>query len=47
MLDAYDDDELHIVDDETGEHVADLDDTEEGVLNEILSRMSNLTFGNE
>jgi len=46
MLDAYDNDELEIVDDETGEKVADLDDIEDNVneeaLNEVLSRVERI-----
>lgn len=39
IIDAYEDDELAIVDDETGEHIADL---KEEVLNEVLSRMERM-----
>ena len=39
IIDAYDDDELAIVDDETGEHIADL---KEEVINEVLSRMERM-----
>jgi len=46
MMDAYDDEELQIVDDETGEKVSDLDTDEEGVneeaLNEVLSRAERI-----
>lgn len=35
ILDAYDDDELSIIDDETGEHI---DDLKEETLNEVMSR---------
>lgn len=39
IIDAYEDDELAIVDDETGEHIADL---KEEVINEVLSRMERM-----
>lgn len=39
VLSAYDDEELSIVDDETGEHV---DELKEEVLNEVLSRMERM-----
>jgi hypothetical protein len=40
---SYEKGELHIVDDETGEHVADLDDElSEETLNEILSRVERI-----
>ena len=46
MMDAYDDAELEIVDDETGEKVSDVDTDEEGVneeaLNEVLSRAERI-----
>ena len=46
LLDAYDSDELEIVDDETGEKVADVDEPEDNVneeaLNEVLSRAERI-----
>ena len=39
ILDAYDDEELALIDDETGEHV---DDLHEEVLNEVLSRSERI-----
>jgi len=39
ILDAYEDDELALVDDETGEHIEDI---AEEVLNEVLSRMERM-----
>jgi hypothetical protein len=39
IIDAYEDDELAIVDDETGEHIADL---KEEVITEVLSRMERM-----
>lgn len=39
ILDAYEDEELSIVDDDTGEHVSDL---KEETLNEVLSRMERI-----
>jgi len=39
ILDVYDDDELALIDDETGEHV---DDLKEEALNEVLSRMERI-----
>ena len=44
ILDAYDDEELAIIDDETGEHIDDLEDKEvkEETLNEVLSRIERM-----
>lgn len=44
FLHAYDDDELAIIDDETGEHVEDIKDKDvkEEALNEVLSRVERL-----
>ena len=46
IIDAYDDNELAIVDDETGEHVDDVEDKEKEVkeeaLNEVLSRIERM-----
>lgn len=39
VMDAYDDEELAIIDDETGEHI---DDLKEEVINEVLSRMERI-----
>jgi nicotinamide mononucleotide adenylyltransferase len=39
VMDAYDDEELAIVDDETGEHIEDL---KEEVINEVLSRIERI-----
>ena len=44
ILDVYDDSELAIVDDETGEHIDDVEDKDvkEEALNEVLSRMERM-----
>jgi len=42
ILDVYDDEELAIVDDETGEEVEDEDSVNEEALNEVLSRMERM-----
>ena len=44
ILDVYDDKELAIIDDETGEHIDDVEDKEvkEEALNEVLSRIERM-----
>ena len=44
IIDAYDDAELAIIDDETGEHIEDVEDKEvkEETLNEVLSRIERM-----
>lgn len=43
IIDAYEDDELSLVDDDTGEHVDEVkDDVKEEVINEVLSRMERM-----